>query len=920
MIYSPFASVTQVILGKTAKPLNLASNTFTASTAPEASGALLSWTKTSDIDIQEYVIQVSPNKGTCSVAAYTNPGDCISNGTCSIVEHTNPEDCASNLGTWSTSWSTSWEAPGSEVDNTEIFRGYGTEFLYTPTTFSTGTHYFMVKAMDTLGNYSTLPGYRPFSVVAPSWGSQNISYTIEAGFITLSWPEPVNAQFNIEGYEVRYRTSSGSTAWAGAITTGQGTTEGAYTSGTSISFPITWGPGVDGLGTADRTFLVKSKDTAGNISSNQLSVSVGISAPSTLSVSSQFISNTEGTKSDVRLWWVTPTVGTAQLPIDHYKVFYQDYKTGSAAPTFNSRGSEYLENLGTTEFKQEVTWGPSNTNSAGSISAITGTSNDIRRYWVVPVDTAGNWGVAYNAGEADYVPDIEDVVVVRPNSIVGITTSDFSTKSSNGVVDISWTLPTITTAPITSIRVFWELPAWDLGSQALTSTRGEKNSKSGAATKYSTPVTWGPSNGSSEASRTIYFVAYDSAGNVSVPTGVSIAVSNPAQISNSSLTTQVIDNNVIIRWTDPTNTSLPIASYDVYRCPATGTCSTADYLSTSNYITNVGSTNTYSFFETSAGSYKYFIRTKDLAGNYSVPQSTTAAVNEPRDFVLLNDVASKYTTGALQAAYCSGFVAGNEVDCEAGGGDWVEPSAATWANILGTSGTTAVLPVNTTETWAQHFTSNTWTTIQDHITATHDYYLIPENTATYWQKWDMGTLIPSSTIQILENAEDYSGVVTKTPVIYYTNNELVYEAADITSNTGWTAGTSGDNSLLASTFRYVKVHVDYVSTSNSIREIVSQKVTLGLGTKRDQSDTTESILWADRASGASVSFNKTFSDVNSISVTPKYIVGGNTNGNQNTAIYDFNDVANPTSFTVYLLDATNGSFADGSFTWQAIGV
>ena len=44
-----------------------------------------------------------------------------------------------------------------------------------------------------------------------------------------------------------------------------------------------------------------------------------------------------------------------------------------------------------------------------------------------------------------------------------------------------------------------------------------------------------------------------------------------------------------------------------------------------------------------------------------------------------------------------------------------------------------------------------------------------------------------------------------------------------------------------------------------------------------------------------------------------------TPGVQNTAIYDFNDVANPTYFIVYLLD-TSGNFATGDFTWQATGV
>ena len=521
---------------------------------------------------------------------------------------------------------------------------------------TTGTKTFLIKAVDTTGNYSTTAGSTSFVVTAPAWvltggGAQTVSHVINDGQLTVTWPVPSTTQFAVASYEVRYIVGDSSTNWAGATATGHGTTEGVHSATNSITFPVTWGPGEEGDGEAHRTFIIKAKDTVGNLSSNEIYKAIQISPPDTVNAAHQFTANDEGTKVDARVFWTATTISASQLPIAHYKIFYQDYKTGSTAPTFANRGSAYLEGLGTTEFKQEVDWGPSKTNSNGTISSSTGTSNDIRRYWVVPVDLAGNWGVAYvGPPENDHIGDIEDVTVTRPNSITGLATTDYSTKSSNGVVEINWNLPVVTTAPITSIRVFWELPTWVSATSLLTSTRGEKNSKAGTATKYSTPVNWGPTNGSGETSRVIYFIAYDSIGNISVPTGITVSVNNPAQISSTALTSQVIDNNVILRWTDPAATSLPISSYDVYRCPAAGTCSVSDYLTTTTYVTNVGGTNTYSFFETAAGTYKYFVRTKDLAGNYSIPQAISTTVSEPRDFAVLTDVTSKYNTGALTAA------------------------------------------------------------------------------------------------------------------------------------------------------------------------------------------------------------------------------------------------------------------------------
>jgi hypothetical protein len=77
------------------------------------------------------------------------------------------------------------------------------------------------------------------------------------------------------------------------------------------------------------------------------------------------------------------------------------------------------------------------------------------------------------------------------------------------------------------------------------------------------------------------------------------------------------------------------------------------------------------------------------------------------------------------------------------------------------------------------------------------------------------------------------------------------------------------------------------------------------------------------ASGKVVTFNKSFADIRSLSVTAA------NNGNYPViAVYDFVDIPNPQNFTVFLLAAqdfaaggiTAGQKVTGAFSWQAEGI
>lgn len=67
--------------------------------------------------------------------------------------------------------------------------------------------------------------------------------------------------------------------------------------------------------------------------------------------------------------------------------------------------------------------------------------------------------------------------------------------------------------------------------------------------------------------------------------------------------------------------------------------------------------------------------------------------------------------------------------------------------------------------------------------------------------------------------------------------------------------------------------------------------------------------------GATVTFNKDFVDVKGITVTAKYNASYPV-----LAVYDYEDVADPTDFTVYIYRTDTGVRVTGDFRWSARGI
>lgn len=351
---------------------------------------------------------------------------------------------------------------------------------------------------------------------------------------------------------------------------------------------------------------------------------------------------------------------------------------------------------------------------------------------------------------------------------------------------------------------------------------------------------------------TVLIKAVDTSGNYSsLATEAYMVINNPA---NPVVTQQVIDNNVLLRWTDST-TSFALKWYEVRRG--------ATYAG-SELIGNVTSTFT-TIFETQAGTYKYWVKAIDIAGNESSPVAIEAIVDAPPDFVLLTNQQVDFSTATLV-----------NMALENGG-------------VIG--------PVNTSETWSDHYVNNSWSTPQDQIDAGFPVYIQPTPASGSAEVIiDLLSILSSGKIKLSSVVDVLEGAPTHQWTIGYSEDDVTYTDAVATE-------------VFATDFRYIKVRIDVSSSSGQdLLRVVEAAIQVDVKIRTDQGSATAN---AGDASGTTVNFNYAFADITSIVVTPL-------STSQVTAVYDFADIPNPTGFDVYLFDNT-GSRVSGDFSWTARG-
>lgn len=351
--------------------------------------------------------------------------------------------------------------------------------------------------------------------------------------------------------------------------------------------------------------------------------------------------------------------------------------------------------------------------------------------------------------------------------------------------------------------------------------------------------------------------ALDTTGNYSLNDSTStIYITSP---STPEVSSEVIDNNVLLRWTDA-RTTMPVEKYEVRKGATWETSLLIGFID--------GRFSTV--FETVSGTYLYWIRGIDVLGNAGLPGYVTSTVSQPPDFKL------EYDQYADLAAFNPPYKTNSYYD-----------------------GSGLVFNINTTETWSEHFTNNSWTTIQDQIDAGYPLYLQPTLlSGSVYDEYDLGVVIGGTTIQLVYDQTNVSGTVTIYPTI----------SVKLNSGDAWT-DYAGVTSVFTSNFRYIKVTLDFSSATDTdlayltyIRTLVSIKL---------RSDSGSVACLSTDSGGTQVNFNLTFLDVDSITVT----------ANSTTpviAIFDFVDAPNPTGFKILLYN-TSGTRVSGTASWTARG-
>lgn len=307
-------------------------------------------------------------------------------------------------------------------------------------------------------------------------------------------------------------------------------------------------------------------------------------------------------------------------------------------------------------------------------------------------------------------------------------------------------------------------------------------------------------------------------GQTSAANSYTIVISDPGMPTNINI--KVLDNWANVFWIAPAVSAgqLPIAEYVVYKQELSGT-----------YVEELATTNStvYPDLEYVPGEYRYFVMAVDIAGNTSDLASATCEIESP-NFQLLTDV-------------------------------WEDFDDATATNFFERDDGVLIAPVNTTETWAEHFTSNGMTSMQDFIDAGYVYAVEPTPTsAAYSFELDYGTVINQATNII--STTDVDNALGATLDYYLASKEL---SGDSYSN------EVNDNKLNASGFQYARSRIAITSDGTQFCYINSRR--LQLSSKKRS----ESHLFEVTVAGTpdTVTFNTPFISITHVSASLKYASG-----------------------------------------------
>ena len=325
--------------------------------------------------------------------------------------------------------------------------------------------------------------------------------------------------------------------------------------------------------------------------------------------------------------------------------------------------------------------------------------------------------------------------------------------------------------------------------------------------------------------------------------GYSDEVFKAAPNPPTNVKTQVVDNTVMLFWKLPIRTSLPIDHILIKKGAAWNTA--VPLGDKKGEFTTVN--------ESTGGNFTYWLAAVDTEGVESTPVAVTTLVGEPPDFVFHAQFNSNFSGTKSSAAF---------------------------------DGTVLALPINTTETFQQHFTSRLWTSPQSQIDAGYPIFIQPAGGSGYYEEvFDFGQPLASSRVLLNFTGRVLAGVPIVTPKISLSLDNSTY------------VDYNGVTDVFGLNFRYVKIRISVDEVSEvgayfALYEISQLTVRLDAKLKNDAGNV--DALLTDTL-GTIVNFNKEFIDVQSITMSPS----------STTAVIPVYDIKD---------EFTNGAYTVGSGT------
>lgn len=714
------------------------------------------------------------------------------------------------------------------LNTVEIYRGPSLNFNARATW--SGLRTFSITAINSAGLVSAATTAN-LTITAPAAPTTTGTFT-DSGYV-LSWNVPAST-LPIERYVVRNKTN--------------GLVLDDDLKATTFVTPIDW--------SGSREFEIWAIDSAGTAGA-VTTVTATVVNPSVLNLQSRLF------KSQLELSW---SGQRGSLPIRQYSV----YQAGVLVATLDAQNWSVP-----VDWNGAKIFGVVAQDINGNLSAVTNVTEtvdppqapsvtativdrSIRLTWADPVsELRVREYEVYRDGAL--VQKVSATTALVPINFAGAKTYRVRAIDEAGNIGAFGDVTITINAPGTftfdgvivgdEIRLSWTTPTGSLPISDYQILRGASNTlvTRVSANSYSFKANW-------VGTETLKIVAYDIAGNTSPEQTKAINIVAP---SAPAIKPEVLDNNIMLRWTPGTGT-LPIISTEIRRGATFATAS----------VLQAADATFATFFEFQSGTYTYWLVNIDSAGNYGTPVAATVNVSQPPDFVLQTDFDSAFGGTKTLVVQADGKL---------------------------------YFGVDPTQTFQQHFTADGFASPQAQISAGYPFYLQPNNTGTasYQEIFDYGTLLPSSLVTITPTVENIAGDPT------------ILVDIDVKANVGdaWTNIGTAVNQAFATSFRYVRFTLRLIKNSRDDLLAVSRiNVRLNSKIKNDAGNGTAN---ATDATGTQVNFAAGFIDVLSISVTPLSTTA-------RFAVYDFVDVPNPTGFKVYMFD-TAGNRVSGNFSWQARG-